>query len=87
MSSSLFTAYFPPKRIMAAITNPRMTMVSGMATRITIVAVSSGFSAREPAPAAPIYDCAQAVARAVNPIARAAQNAISTFSIIISSPP
>jgi hypothetical protein len=36
-------------------------MVSGIAIKIMIVPESSGFSARVPAPAAPILDCAQAV--------------------------
>ena len=46
-------------------------MVSGIATKMIMVAVSSGFSARVPAPAEPILDCAQAVARALIPRARA----------------
>ena len=43
---------------------PRMTIVSGMATSTMIVPASSGFSASVAAPAAPIFDWAQAVARA-----------------------
>jgi hypothetical protein len=64
------------KRIIVDTTKPRITMVSGIATMMMMVPVSSGFSARVPAPAAPILDWAHAVAMAGMPMASAAQNAI-----------
>jgi hypothetical protein len=57
---------------MAATTKPSITIVSGIATIMIMVALSSGFSASVPAPAEPILDCAHAVASAGSPIARAA---------------
>ena len=53
-----------PRSIVTATTKPRMTMVSGIATRMITVPLSSGFSASVAAPAAPILDCAHAVAMA-----------------------
>jgi len=51
----------------AATTKPRMTMVSGIAMRITMVPKVSGFSAMLPAPAEPILDWAIPVPRAPSP--------------------
>ena len=51
-------------RIITAMTKPRMTIVSGIAMRMTAVVDSSGFSARLAAAAGPMRPCAQAVASA-----------------------
>src|SRR5512144_827262 len=59
-----------------ATTKPRMTMVSGIATRMITVVLSWGFSARLAAAAGPIRDWAQAVASAGIPMARAALSVI-----------
>src|SRR3990170_6152924 len=55
-----------------------------MATRIMTMPASSGFSAMVPAPAEPILLCAQPVARAGSPMAKAAARAMSPFSIYAS---
>lgn len=70
--------------IRTAMTKPKMTMVSGMATKIIKVPPVSGFSAIAPAPAEPILDCAQAVAMAGTAMAKAAAKAIN--AVVISSP-
>jgi hypothetical protein len=67
--------------IIAAMTNPRITMVSGIASRIMMIPVSSGRSAIVPAPAVPILDCAHAVDNAPIPIESAAPNACSNVTI------
>jgi hypothetical protein len=50
--------------IIAAITNPRMVIVSGIASNMITMPAISGFSAIVPVPPAPILDCAQPVATA-----------------------
>ena len=59
--------------IMHATTNPRMVIVSGIASIMIRMPAVSGFSAIVPAPAVPILDCAQpvAIAPARNAIADA----------------
>ena len=61
-----------------ATTNPRMTMVSGIASSRMIVPVASGFSAMVPAPAAPILLCASPVPIAQSPTAMAAERGDET---------
>src|SRR5512137_2690878 len=62
-------------------TKPRITMVSGIASMMMTVPLRSGFSAMVPAPAAPIRDWAQAVARPETPMARAADSVSSARSM------
>jgi hypothetical protein len=53
--------------MIAAITKPKMTKVSGNAKKTNAKPNNSGFSAITPAPAAPIFDCANPVPSAPNP--------------------
>src|SRR3970282_2727345 len=74
--------YRTPNRIKTAITNPRMTKVSGIASMTMMIPRNSGFSAIVPAPAEPIRDWTQAVANAERPMASAAASAIRTRSMV-----
>src|SRR5512145_1754287 len=58
-----------------------MTIVSGIARRMTAVVDNSGFSARLAAAAGPMRPCAQAVASAGNPMASAAASPSNAVSI------
>jgi len=74
------------KRIIAATTNPKMTKVSGSATKTSAKPNNSGFSAITPAPAAPIRACAIPVPSAPNPKASPAPIAIDQSSTIFPTP-
>src|SRR3989304_5571155 len=76
-------AAYPLKRIITAMTKPRITMVSGIASMMMTVPRSSGFRAIVPAPAAPRRDWAQAVARLDTPIARAADSMSRPLSMVL----
>jgi len=68
-----------------ATTNPRIDIVSGMASITITVVLSSGFSARLAAAAGPMRDCAQAVARAGIAMATAALRVTQKICISASS--
>src|SRR5690349_21593683 len=67
--------------IMAATANPRMTSVSGIATRRIARPARSGFSAISPIAAAPMRACAYPVASADSPMASPAPIAIKPVSM------
>jgi hypothetical protein len=67
-------------------TKPKMTNVSGSATKTSAKPNSSGFSAITPAPAAPILACAIPVPRAPSPKAIPAPIGIIGSTIFLSTP-